>query len=109
MENLRAGLAKTGIDALWDTLNLDGKIHLVDAGVAVAATAGITTITHSPIFVVGGLAVGLVKVTRNWRQKRAQMRENSPYSYLLALNQLTQPQSMVERTVQHLAEFIRGR
>ncbi len=109
MENLHAGLAKTGIEALWDTLSLDGKISLVDAGAATVGITAVVAITHSPIFVVGGLAVGLVKVTRNWRQKRAQMRENSPYSYLLALNQLTQPQSVVERTVRHLAEFIRGR
>jgi hypothetical protein len=102
---LRDALSATGIEAISQVMTLDTKLALL--GVATVLTG----ITVSPIVAaVSGLAVGLFTVSRAWRQKRGEVRkEYSPYSYLLDLQQLTQPRSQVETITQQLAELVRGR
>lgn len=115
-QKLRNRLKATGIDAISQTLSIDGKIPLLGfltgAGGTTLSAVGLVTAPLVPVLAavtaVGSLAVGLFQVSVNWRRKRTTEREKSPYSYLLDLNEVTHPQSLLQRQVDHLSKFIRG-
>jgi hypothetical protein len=116
-QKLRDHLKATGIDAILQTLSIDGKIPLLSfltsSGVTTLDAVGLVTAPPlvpvlTAVTAVGSLAVGLFQVSVNWRRMRTTEREKSPYSYLLDLNEFTQPQSLLQRQVARLTKFIRG-